>query len=606
MEPKTNNYQMLMNAETHNAIRDHIGQNRAERGGMLGRDSDGVIRHFEADHKGRCNAAAYDPDIDYLNGVIKGWKTKGIEFCGFVHSHPPGLVHPSGHDRWYAGEILSCFKRLEYLVIPIVQTIPDTGRFEIFPYIAMPEKEDRKQCNILKTSLTVLEGLKKSGYFPTDNTLRRQDWIQKDVPLVQSQYPEHSSTESKKAGSQTTWRYYGNFEHSIWKSSPLNPNQLPAVKLSFPAVIHATMSQSFRQQAAAMVLAQRYTERQRSGVDLESLDQTRLILIGAGGGSSLIRNSARMGFGEFVICDHDQVSDSNIATQQAEPDAIGLPKVEALANDLVRLNPAASVLAIAEGIETIDDQKFSLLINEPLRFRHFAGINGCTKTILLVLTDNFEAQARGHRLGLQFGLPTICAQEYREGRGAEVTFTVPGVTPACHRCITASRYSAYLKEGYRNNVTSAGAPIFAAEMLNAVLGHILLAVAHHGTSHPRWGSMIDRLGSRNLIRVRMDPDFDQFFGDTFNKRLVGAKNSDCFFMLDSLFLPQTPDFGQTPSRPVCPDCGGTGDLRYSIGTFDDTTIMRQDNTDYECERRVRTAQHPKYALTAYESARRTA
>ena len=45
-------------------------------------------------------------------------------------------------------------------------------------------------------------------------------------------------------------------------------------------------------------------------------------------------------------------------------------------------------------------------------------------------------------------------------------------------------------------------------------------------------------------------------------------------MLDSIFLPQTPDRGQSRKRPVCPDCGGTGDLRQVIGTFEDTRVMR--------------------------------
>src|SRR5262249_52713006 len=92
--------------------------------------------------------------------------------------------------------------------------------------------------------------------------------------------------------------------------------------------------------------------------------------------------------------------------------------------------------------------------------------------VLLALTDDFWAQARGHRLGLHFGLPTICAQEYEDGLGAEITYTVAGITPACHRCMTASRYKAYLEEGFKNDVTSHGAPIFAAEYLNAALGHV--------------------------------------------------------------------------------------------------------------------------------------
>ena len=46
---------------------------------------------------------------------------------------------------------------------------------------------------------------------------------------------------------------------------------------------------------------------------------------------------------------------------------------------------------------------------------------------------------------------------------------------------------------------------------------IAMAVLHHGTDHPRWGRMLERIGNRNLIQVRWDPDldlpvFDRVFG----------------------------------------------------------------------------------------------
>jgi hypothetical protein len=83
------------------------------------------------------------------------------------------------------------------------------------------------------------------------------------------------------------------------------------------------------------------------------------------------------------------------------------------------------------------------------------------------------------------------------------------------------------------------------------------------------------MGNRNLQLIRMDPDFDQFIGrPVFARRLAGAAEPGAFLMMDSLFVAQTPDFGQSETRPVCPDCGGVGDLRKLIGTFADTRPMR--------------------------------
>jgi hypothetical protein len=499
---------------------------------MLGRDPDGVVRHFEPDLSARCTSVAYDPNIDHLNKVIKtNWKPNQIEFCGFVHSHPGGYARLSGADHWYAGEILACFKKLPYLWLPIVLSRPDAGRFQFLPFVAFPDTTDRKKISASSANFEVIA---------------ENDQLSKSV-----------------------WQYYGS-SPKLWAASKLNSPRLNSKSQGL------SPDELRGQFESAKVRDQRLT-RMLPHYQLDQFDNTRLVVIGTGGAASFIRNCARMGYGEFVLIDPDTINISNLATQQVEPEHIGRRKIEVLADDIRRLNPAAAVLTIADRIENLDDACVELLIVEALRAVIDSKVMPAAdvtpprrRTILLVLTDSFEAQARGHRLGLHFGLPTICAQEYREGRGAEVTYTVGGVTSACHRCITSSRYSAYLTGGYKNDVTSSGAPIFAAEMLNSVIGHILLAITHHGTRHPRWGDVIQRLGNRNLIRLRMDPDFDAVFGNTFARRIAGAKEPSAFVMLDTLFLSQTPDRGQNPKRPVCPDCGGVGDLRKVQGQFNDT------------------------------------
>jgi len=72
----------------------------------------------------------------------------------------------------------------------------------------------------------------------------------------------------------------------------------------------------------------------------------------------------------------------------------------------------------------------------------------------------------------------------------------------------------------------------------------------------------------------MDNSFDERLGDTFGRRIKGVQDEDAFFMLDTLFLPQTPDCGQSPKRPACPDCGGTGNLLDVKGKFADTREIR--------------------------------
>jgi proteasome lid subunit RPN8/RPN11 len=470
----------------------HIGNHRAERGAMLGEDSEGTICRVEVDHGARRNTVEYSPDTARLNQVIKAWKAEGIGFAGFVHSHPAGFRHPSSADVEYSERILEHFDGLDALWLPIVQTVPDTGRFEILPFASVRLQQERPQARLEAAKLAIVGG---------------------------------ASTRISVAP------------------------ELRASRISMIAD-EAPHEDRFA--------------RMRNSFDLDRHAQTRLVFIGTGGDASLITNCARMGFGEFVLIDPQKLEAANVATQQANPARLGTPKVEALAEQIHLIYPEAHVQPLVCRIEEIPDNEFKDLL-----FSSQTGaITKPERTVLLVLTDNFFAQARGHRLGLQFAVPTICAQEYAEGRGAEVSYTVPGVTPACHRCITSSRYRQYLENNFQNDVTSAGAPVFAAEFLNAILGHVLLAVVYHGAEGHRFGGWIEQWGNRNLIQLRMDPEFE------FSRGLSRLPSGRARVMFDSVFLAQTPDSGQNIDRPPCPDCGGTGDLRTVRGTFPDTRIIR--------------------------------
>lgn len=305
--------------------------------------------------------------------------------------------------------------------------------------------------------------------------------------------------------------------------------------------------------------------RVRSAYDLERMATSRIIYIGTGGAASFIEDLVRAGVGEHILVDPDIVSEENLATQQTYRHDIGRPKVTCLAERLLDINPGAVVQTYPQLLDDLNDAVFADLVNAPLS-------NGWRPSITLLcgFTDNFYAQARVNRLALQFGIPSLCAQVYLEGRGAEVTFTYPGITPACQRCILSSRYEAFLKQGYQNTVTSNGTPIFATSRLNAIKGFVALMLLHHGTDHPRWGKLLTRVGKRNLLQIRMDPDLAL---KTF-ERVFGGADSESILFDETVWRPQDQE-GVDTGYPPCPDCRGTGDLRDAIGTIQDTRVIAQ-------------------------------
>ncbi|HWS83981.1 MAG TPA: ThiF family adenylyltransferase [Ktedonobacteraceae bacterium] len=308
--------------------------------------------------------------------------------------------------------------------------------------------------------------------------------------------------------------------------------------------------------------------RVQEAYDLERMAATRIIFVGTGGAAAFIEDLARAGIGEHVLIDPDIVTEANLATQQTYRHDIGRQKIVCLAERIQDIHPQAVVSTYPVLLDDLDDTQFSNIINAPLK-------NGQPPSVVLLcgLTDNFYAQARVNRIALHFGIPSLCAQVYYEGRGAEVTFTFPGVTPACHRCILSSRYNAFLKQGYQNKVTSDGTPIFATTRLNAIKGFVTLALLHHGTSHKRWGDMLLRIGKRNLLQIRMDPDLSTILNlTTFEKVFSEADKSSILFD-ETIWRAQDQEGVDTGYLP-CPDCDGTGDLRNAIGTFEDTREMR--------------------------------
>jgi len=168
-------YSMHMTPQVAEAIKSFIGMHPAERGGMLGHDASGVITHFFADtNAARTSSVIYDPNIQQMNAQIQKWKSQGITFCGFVHSHPSGITQLSQPDIKYAGDILDAFTGLDKLHLPIVMTVPDAGEFRIIPYVAIPDMHNRKQVSIFAADLVMAgEGAKKAVAKTMENAVKR-------------------------------------------------------------------------------------------------------------------------------------------------------------------------------------------------------------------------------------------------------------------------------------------------------------------------------------------------------------------------------------------------------------------------------------------------
>src|SRR2546425_439610 len=119
---------------------------------------------------------------------------------------------------------------------------------------------------------------------------------------------------------------------------------------------------------------------------------SRLIYIGAGGAASVIEDLRRAGVGQHVLIEPDGGSEANLATQQTYRRDLGRSKVECIAERIKDINPDAVVLALDKSLDAIDDEEFERLATKGLEGRM------PVRTLICGFTDNFDAQARAHRL----------------------------------------------------------------------------------------------------------------------------------------------------------------------------------------------------------------
>jgi hypothetical protein len=164
--------------DAYQEIARSIGQRHAETGAVLGGSRAlGLITHVHLDQRAEVSGVTYSPHIATVNRLLREeWDPNGIDFMGFVHSHPGGYGRPSTGDQIYAERILRALPRLDRMAMPIVQTVPDTGQFRMNGYMAVrvgsPARErmcnhrpseDSRSVRVLEAPLAIIDPARPYG-----------------------------------------------------------------------------------------------------------------------------------------------------------------------------------------------------------------------------------------------------------------------------------------------------------------------------------------------------------------------------------------------------------------------------------------------------------
>jgi len=267
-------------------------------------------------------------------------------------------------------------------------------------------------------------------------------------------------------------------------------------------------------------------ERIQPSIDVARMGNSHVTIVGGayGLGASLVRS----GLGAATPVDFASVSPTNPSRQDLPSTDIGLPKIESVARSFLAINPEFETEVFLADFCTIPPDEFDA------RFGH--------TDLFIYAADQFAPQARGNIEAIRLGKPAIWIGLYAGGRAGEIVYWVPGQTEACYRCICSSRYDAF-SQGLRSP-GSVGGTIHDLHLVDAIAGHIAVGILTRGAQN-RFGTLIEKLGNRSLLQVKIDPDYTMGGKDIFARHLG---TSPANFTFSTIALPMEREEG-------CPDCG---------------------------------------------------
>ena len=233
-----------------------------------------------------------------------------------------------------------------------------------------------------------------------------------------------------------------------------------------------------------------------SVIDINYMKNCAIVGIGCGGARGFYEDMARLGVGNIYLIDGDISSKSNIASQNGYISEIGKPKVDVVKNRLLDINDECNVNAYNFMLDNnITDEWFYESILKNHKPEHI---------LICAFTDNFFAQAHAQRLAIKYGIPYLAAQHHAFGETSELIYWYPKVTKYSAEEILKDRYLSYAN-GYKNDVTSIGSPIFNTTRLNALCEKIALGILLYDKEKNESGNYSNFIkfnSERNLILIR--------------------------------------------------------------------------------------------------------
>jgi len=163
-----------------------------------------------------------------------------------------------------------------------------------------------------------------------------------------------------------------------------------------------------------------FTSRIRGLFDMGLLETKRVAFIGVGSvGAAVAAELTRSGVSDFLLIDPDSLEVHNICRHICGLSQIGRPKVEAVKDLIIDINPNANVKVVQKPFRIIDED----ICDE---------ITSCS--LVIASTDKDLPKREVNYLCVKHEIPALYAGTYERAFGGEVIRYIPKVT-ACYNCV---------------------------------------------------------------------------------------------------------------------------------------------------------------------------
>lgn len=541
---------VIFSRSAFNKIEKNIGGLPAENGCLLlGYEEEMnqdkiIVRDIILDQGASTTRVTYSLNIKYLNPLIKqAYKERGLSVIGIDHSHPQNFNRPSWPDmEYFRSQLLKMHRK--YFVVPITLTKPDGG-FKQFVYVMTGPDSDAIMVDYTVVDDALLPAIPKFNTVeaqPSADTLASATEVANaNAPVTDT--PEVTTQTSETLPAEETAAIENNEAKEDKAPGIINKdetvNEEPEIVKTYPA------------ESVATPFVMNY-DRINGAYDRDKLKKA--IIAGTGGAYCLAEMYARAGFKTIVLIDPDTADDVNICRQGFTPKNLGRKKVEALAEHLRIINPEVEVITYPVKIQELTPKQEYGIFHDA--------------SIAIFTTDSFDAQAYGNKLVLRHGIPGIWAGFYKDSLAAEVIFYMPGITPACFRCITRTRFEyqakAKAENGKEFRVSSNSNTIFHSAYLDSVIGMLTLAILNNDTEGKTYSNWFGSYWDRNLLQIKVNPAYST---NTFKRTFDAAGESA--FLFETVW--QKVQRETPPDYAPCPDCCGENWSEETMTTSGNTS-----------------------------------